>query len=258
MQPLLQHLPHMLTALWWPFCRFMAALSMAPMVGDPMVPVRVRAMLALALAVVVQPAIPTAAIDPFSFAGIVAAAEQAIIGSVFGLAFHLTIAVLMVLGYLLSSQMGLSMAVMNDPVNGASSDVVSSLLYILCALVFFALDGHLIVTDIIFSSFRVWPIGHGLDFSSLKALVYHVAWVFSAALLLALPVTLSTLLVQLGLGFLNRVAPALNLFSLGFSVTTLFGLFMFALVLRSLPAHYVNLTGHVLDFLNHSMEGLHG
>lgn len=258
MEALITQLPQLLLAVWWPFCRFMAALSMSPMVGDVIVPVRTRLLLALTLAVVALPATPAPAIDPFSLHGIASALEQVIIGSVFGLVFQLSIALPLLLGNLVSSQMGLSMAVMNDPVNGSSSDVISSLLFVLCALVFFAIDGHLVLVNVVYASFRVWPVGHGLDFTVLKLLVYQVGWVFSAALLLALPIIFSTLVVQLGLGFLNRVAPTLNLFSLGFSVVTLFGLFMLALLVRTLPEHYLQFTQHMLELLDRSLEATHG
>ena len=60
-------------------------------------------------------------------------------------------------------------------------------------------------------------------------------------------------------GFMNRVAPTLNLFSLGFSVVTLFGLFMLAQMLRFVPEHYVRMTGQVLEMLQRQMRGLpHG
>lgn len=241
-----------LGALWWPFCRTLALLSAAPVIGENMVPVSVRVLLSLAIAVILLPAAqPVAAIEPFSLAAVAATAEQALIGLAIGLAFHLTIAVIMVLGYLVSSQMGLAMAVMNDPMNGTSSDVVSTLLYILAILVFFAIDGHLVVAGVLGASFRAWPVGAGFDAVGglLPMLAHAVAWVFAAALLLALPIVFSALVVQVGFGFLNRVAPALNLFSLGFSLVVVFGIFMLAYLVRFVPGHYVRLTNRVLEML---------
>ncbi|MBM3114728.1 flagellar biosynthetic protein FliR [Jeongeupia naejangsanensis] len=260
MDAIAKALPDLLAAVWWPFCRFMAAFSMAPILGDGMVPVRVRVLLSLGLAIVTLPALQAAThIDPFSARGIVVAIEQVVIGAVFGLAFHLSMAAIMLLGFVTSSQMGLSMAVMNDPMNGSSSDVVSSLLYILCILVFFSIDGHLVLVNIVYTSFARWPIGGGIDLLSLQDIAYNVAWVFSAALLLAIPVIFSAMVVQLGFGLLNRVAPTMNLFSLGFSVVTLFGLFMLAMLIRTLPDHYLRLTEQVLDLLNQRLAaGPHG
>jgi len=239
MEPLFGKLPVLLSALWWPFCRALAMFSAAPIVGENMVPVVVRVLLSLVLAIVMLPiAQAPVAIDPFSMHGVLATVQQGLIGFVIGFAFHLTISVVMTLGYLVSSQMGLSMAVMNDPMNGTSSDVISTLLYVLLVLV-----------GVLGESFRAWPVGQGFAIGALQGLALNVAWVFSAALLLAVPVIFSALVVQIGVGFLNRVAPSLNLFSLGFSLVTVFGLFMLARMLRFVPEHYIRMTGRVLQML---------
>lgn len=241
-------------ALWWPFCRVMAMLSAAPILGDGAVPVTVRVLLSLVLAVVLLPvATPVATIDPLSLHGVVVTIEQAAIGGLLGLALHFMMSVIMVLGYMVSSQMGLSLAVMNDPLSGVSSDVVSSLLSILGMLVFFSIDGHLLLVQVLGASFQQWPVGSGISVPALRSVAFNVAWVFSAALLLALPVVLATLVVQIGFGLLARVAPTLNLFALGFSVITLFGVFMLSQLIRFLPEHYLRITTQVLDMLRLTM-----
>ncbi len=163
------------------------------------------------------------------------------------------VAVILVLGYMVSSQMGLSMAVMNDPLSGVSSDVVSSLLSIVAILVFFSIDGHLVLVQVIGASFKQWPVGTGLRVAAMQAVVFNLAWVFSAALLLALPIVFATLVVQLGFGFLQRVAPTLNLFALGFSVVTLFGIFMLSQLVRFVPDHYLRMSTRVLQMLQQTM-----
>jgi flagellar biosynthesis protein FliR len=255
MELALSQLPSLLTMIWWPFCRVMAMFSAAPIVGENMVPISVRVLLSLVLAIVLLPvAAPTITVDPLSMQAFVLTAEQALIGFIIGLAFHLTMSVVMMLGFMVSSQMGLSMAVMNDPMSGASSDVVTALLYVLCIFVFFSIDGHLVLAGVIGASFHAWPVGSGVDFLTLQRVAYNVAWVFSAALLLAVPVIFSSLIVQMGFGFLNRVAPAMNLFSLGFSMAALFGLFMLGYLVRVLPEHYIQLTRQVLDMLHQGMR----
>lgn len=250
----------LLYALWWPFCRVAATFFAAPVLGDVMVPAGVRILLALVVTVVILPAAPApTGVDIWSMHGIVLTVEQIVIGVVIGLAFHLVMSAVSVLGFLISSQMGLTMATMNDPVNGTPSDVVTSALSILFILVFFSIDGHLILAGVIGASFRTWPIGGGFEALALQSLAYNVAWIFSSALLLAVPVIFSALVVQIGFGFLNRIAPSLNLFSLGFSLVTLFGLFMLAQIIRFVPEHYLRLTNQVLDMLHYSLRaGNHG
>jgi flagellar biosynthetic protein FliR len=248
-----------ISALWWPFCRVMALLSTAPVIGDALVPVPVRALLSVVLAFLMLPLTKGAAApDPFSLAGVVLTVEQAVIGGVIGLALQLTMAVVNMLGFLVSSQVGFSMAQMNDPVNGQQSDVISGLLGLVAILVFFAVDGHLVLAGVLGQSFRAWPVGGGYGALLLETVALNVGWVFSAAILLALPIVFSTMVVQIGFGFLNRVAPSLNLFSLGFSLVTLFGLMMLVQVVRFIPEHYVQMTNQVLEMLQQQMGAAHG
>lgn len=263
MESVLTQLLPLLTAIWWPFCRILAMFIGAPVLGEAVTPTTVRILIALVLAILMLPLTGgadwgPAAINPFSLHGVVATIEQALIGFVLGLAFHFAMAVIGVLGFLVSSQMGLSMAVMNDPMNGQSSDVTSALLSTLAIIVFFAIDGHLVIANVIGQSFKAWPLGHGFGNQLLEAVAYNVAWIFSAAMLLALPVVFSTMVVQIGFGFLNRVAPSLNLFALGFSVITIFGLLMLTQVVRFIPEHYIRMSNMVLELIRQQMQVAHG
>ena len=256
---LVSFLMPLIGALWWPFCRIMAMLSTAPVLGEGSVSVPVRALLSVALAFMMLPMTRGGAMpDPFSLAGVLAMIEQAIIGGVIGLALQFAMAVITMLGFLASSQVGFSMAQMNDPVNGQASDVVSSLLSLLAILVFFGIDGHLVLMGVIGQSFKAWPVGGGYAPMLLEAVALNLAWVFSAAVLLALPIVFSTMVVQIGFGFLNRVAPSLNLFSLGFSLVTIFGLLMLVQVVRFIPEHYIAMTNQILEMLQEQMRIAHG
>ncbi|MRW90761.1 flagellar biosynthetic protein FliR [Duganella sp. FT80W] len=260
MEAVFAQLLPMLTALWWPFCRILAMFIGAPVLGEAVTPVTARILIALVLAIIMMPLTGgVAPINPFSLHGVVASIEQGLIGFVLGLAFHFAMSVIGVLGFVVSSQMGLSMAVMNDPMNGQSSDVTSALLSTLSIIIFFSIDGHLVIANVIGQSFKAWPLGSGFGPMLLEAVAYNVAWIFSAAMLLAIPVVFSTMVVQIGFGFLNRVAPSLNLFALGFSMITIFGLLMLVQVVRFIPEHYVRMTNMVLELIRQQMQvALHG
>lgn len=144
--------------------------------------------------------------------------------------------------------MGLSMAAINDPLNGQMSDALSSVMYVLFILLFFCVDGHLLLLNVLARSFTVWPVGSAaFSAQALQQLVFAIGWMFSAALALALPVVFATLVVQIGMGLLNRTAPTLNLFALGFSITTMTGLLLVTLLIPALPEHYGRMVSHVLD-----------
>jgi len=249
----------MIGALWWPFCRIMALLSTAPVLGDGTVPIPVRALLAIVLSFLMLPLTKGGATpDPFSLSGVLVMFEQAVIGAVIGLALQFAMAAVSMLGFLASSQIGFSMAQMNDPVNGQSSDVISVLMSLVAMLVFFGIDGHLVLTAVLGQSFHAWPVGAGWQPMLLEAVALNLGWVFSAAMLLALPIVFSTMVVQVGFGFLNRVAPSLNLFSLGFSLVTVFGLLMLIQLVRFVPEHYIAMTNQILEMLQQQMRLAHG
>jgi len=258
---LLNFLLPLIGALWWPFCRIMAMMVTAPVLGDGAVPMPVRALLAIVLSFLMLPISARSGMatpDPFSLAGVLVMAEQAVIGGVMGLALQFTMAAVTMLGFLTSSQIGFSMAQMNDPINGQVSDVISGLMSLVAMLVFFAIDGHLVLVAVLGHSFQAWPVGSGLQPLLLEAVALNVGWVFAAAILLALPIVFSTIVVQMGFGFLNRVAPSLNLFSLGFALVTIFGLMMLIQLVRFIPEHYVAMTNQVLDMLAEQMRMARG
>ena len=56
-------------------------------------------------------------------------------------------------------------------------------------------------------------------------------------------------MVNLTFGVLNRTAPSLNIFSLGFPMTLLLGLLTMAISISGVPARYLDLVGYVLTQL---------
>ncbi|HAB84055.1 MAG TPA: flagellar biosynthetic protein FliR [Pseudomonas sp.] len=243
------HYLQSLLAYWWPFCRIMAVFSLAPMFNHKAISVRVRILLALALTLVLGAALPTPpTLDPLSLAGMLATIEQIAMGLLLGLALLLVFTVFTLIGDVVSTQLGLSMAVFNDPMNGVSSaSIIYQLYFILLALLFFAIDGHLVTVSIIYQNFVYWPIGSGLFYDGLQTIAWSMAWVISAALLIALPIVFCMTLVQFCFGLLNRISPAMNLFSLGFPMAILAGLSLIYLTLPNLAEAYLHLTRDLLD-----------
>ncbi len=90
------------------------------------------------------------------------------------------------------------------------------------------MDGHLLLVSVLYKGFTYWPIGNALHPQTLRTIALAFSWVLASASLLALPTTFIMLIVQGCFGLLNRIAPPLNLFSLGFPINMLVGLVCFA------------------------------
>lgn len=58
--------------------------------------------------------------------------------------------------------------------------------------------------------------------------------VFLGAVLLAMPILVSLLFINLGLGVITRAAPALNIFAVGFPAMILAGIILLAMTMNSI------------------------
>lgn len=240
--------------LWWPFVRLAAFFWALPVFDNPAVMPRARIMLALFLSFLLAPSIEVKAIDPFSLEGAVVTLEQVIFAVIMAGAVRMLFEVLALVGLMISMQMGLSMAMMNDPASGDSVSVLSQLFWVMTALLFFALNGHLISLQIMVDSFSLWPVGASLYQLDLMLLVNLFGWMFGAALLVALPAIIAMLLVNLTFGIASRSAPSMNLFSLGFPMTLLLGFVCVFLTLSQMGNHFSVVAEHVLGVMQLAMS----
>src|SRR5690606_32548446 len=117
----------------------------------------------------------------------------------------------------------------------------------LLALLFFAIDGHLVTVSVLYQSFLAWPIGSGLHFDGFATIVYGFAWVFAAATLIAAPIVFCMMLVKFCFGLLNRVSPAMNLLTLSFPIGIVSGLLLIQFTLPNVAEGYLHLTRQLLE-----------
>ena len=111
---------------------------------------------------------------------------------------------------------------------------MSQFLNLLATLLFLALNGHLLMIDVLVRSFEWLPVStqplHGGGWMVIARLG---ALLFSAGLLLALPLVATLLITNIAMGVLTRAAPQLNLFAIGFPVTLSAGFLVLLLSLDS-------------------------
>lgn len=207
-----------------PFMRISAFLMSAPLIGTRMVPMRVRLFLALALTMLVGREHVGIMLDPVSLPMLELVACELLTGIMLGFSMQLFFQIPVLAGQVVSTQAGLGFASMIDPANGVSVAVIGQFFSIFFALVFLALNGHLAMAGVILHSFQLLPTGEWIASLSLQRLVIFASWLFSASLLVSLPALMALLIVNMALGVMSRASPQLNIFSVGFPFTLLFGL----------------------------------
>ncbi|MEQ8408525.1 MAG: flagellar biosynthetic protein FliR [Gammaproteobacteria bacterium] len=219
---------------FWPFLRIGALFMAAPVFGARTVPVRVRILLAVLMTFLLQPSLPFVdTMEPFSPQGILTIMQQIGIGVVMGLILQIIFGALIMAGQTMATTMGLGFASAVDPQNGVQVTMIGQLYLIIGTLYFLAMDGHLVMLEVMADSFTYIPIGtlpSGMELFSDIAL--YAAELFLAAVLISLPVMVGVLLVNLAFGVVTRAAPQLNIFAVGFPTTMLAG---FILMFFSIP-----------------------
>jgi flagellar biosynthetic protein FliR len=233
-------------AVFWPFVRIGAMLMVAPLFGTRVVPPRVRVALALLLAWIVAPLLPPApAVEPLSITAALITLQQLLIGAAMGFALQMVFGALVLGSQSLAMSTGLGFASMVDPLNGVHVPVVGQHYLMLASLIFLALDGHLVLIQVLVDSFQTLPLGTtGLSRASLWALLGWAGRMFAGGVMLALPAMISMLLLNLAIGIVSKAAPQLNLFAVGFPVMLLTGLMV---IMLSLPGLQPQLAALLLD-----------
>lgn len=234
-----------------PFIRISAFVMALPIFTVQGVPRSVRLIFAVALTLAIAPLLPdTPAVDPLSDTMLIMAAQQLLVGLTMGFILRMVFAAMVNAGQLIAMGMGLGFAAMIDPVNGVQVPVVSMFYMILAVLLYFALEGHLVTLQVLRESFTILPLdGGALNSSVYFEIAKWGAWMFSGAVLIALPAIATTMVTNVSFGVLARAAPQLNMFSVGFPIVICVGFATMWITLPNVVPDFRNLTGHALEFI---------
>jgi len=237
--------------VFWPFVRVGSCFMVAPVFGAQFVPPRIRVVLAAAVALLIAPLVPApAGVTPFSAAGFLITAQQALIGVALGFCMQIVFDAVTLGGQLLANSMGLSFAFNLDPLHGEQTPVLGQFYTLLVTMTFLALNGHLRLIEILVEGFRTLPVGtSGLGPDGLWSVVQWGSTLFAGALSVALPGVTALLIVNIAFGVMSRAAPTLNLFAVGLPVTLVFGLGIVLLGLPTVQSSFVRLLQEALTLV---------
>lgn len=234
-----------LTDLLLPFMRISGMFAAMVGFSAKSVPTTTKALLTLFLTLLVMPLVPPFSIgELFSVGTFLLVFQQLIIGIAIGFISNMVLNTFVLAGQIVAMQTGLGFASMVDPVNGINVPAVGQFYLILATLIFWALDGHLAMIRMIVLSFEALPIGEAwLTGAQFLEIAHWASWMFISAVTISLAPIISLLIVNLAFGIMTKAAPQLNVFSLGFSIAQIMGLFIMWLTLDNLPHHFEVLWG---------------
>jgi len=231
--------------------RVAAFLVIAPPFAHSAVPGRIKAMLAVGLALAMSPRLQPVDGGSLSTAGFVGAlVMQVLIGGALGFLVALVFAAVQGAGTFIDLFGGFQMAAAFDPMSMTSGAQFARLYQYTAVVLLFASDGHQMLIAGLARTFDALPIGAGLDMARLgSTLVDGTSQMFVAALQIAGPLIVVLFLTDVGLGLLTRVSPAMNAFALGFPLKILMTLTFVTFAYLAMPGIIDGLLGNAVEAL---------
>ena len=259
-------------------------LMIAPIYGSRDVPMRVRAFLAVTLAMLVTPTQLGVLVDsPEKMAALVIEPQrdveqpidwntdtgdpgnlinlmvfigtEILVGMSLGLGVIMLFVGVQLAGQVIAQMSGMAMANVLNPTFEVNIPLVSQLLNMVTLAVFVASGGHRLVMGALLATFRTLPLGHAVVSKSLiDALTTLFAESLEFAVRTAAPVATALLLSTLVLGLIGRTLPQLNILAVGFGFNTLISLSMLALSLGAIAMIFESQVELSLDRL---LEAMH-
>jgi flagellar biosynthetic protein FliR len=213
-----------------------AFLALAPPFNSRLIPTQVKALLSIGLTLPLFPylrgTIPSLETSDIIFS----AALQIFIGGALGFLVLMLFSALQAAGDMLDLFGGFTLATAYDPLSFNQSSVFGRFYNLVGVTILFATQGHLLILRGFLQSFRTMPLNATFSLETFSRLLLKgVAELFLSALQIAGPLVAVLFLTDVAFGLLNRVAPALNAFQLGFPAKIFLLVMLSGLAITSLP-----------------------
>jgi flagellar biosynthetic protein FliR len=257
-EAILPHAPVFIVVL----SRVAGIFVLTPLLSSSVLPVRVRAMFALAMTVALYPLVAPGEmvgmeIDLVMLLPLVA--TEMLVGVCIGAIATIPLMSVQLGGLLMGQQMGLGMAQVVDPAMDIEGDNLGQILFIVAVGTFIMLGGlESLIAGLVVSFERV-PAGEfGISDMPLDAYVGLVQSGFELAMRVSMPVLAIIFVENLAMGFLMKTVPSLNIMSFGFPVRILMGLFALLIGMTAMSQIIGDEVVYALVVMENWLTGLGG
>jgi flagellar biosynthetic protein FliR len=230
--------------------RMTAFLVIAPPFSSRAIPARVKAMLAVGLALAVSPRVVPGYQPGDAGSFLFALIGEIVLGALLGFLVFVAFSAVQAAGSFIDLFGGFQLAQAFDPQSMVNGAQFSRLFQMTAIALLFASGAYQLIIGGLVRSFTAVPIGGDVAFGRTAAtLLQSVSEMFVAALQIAGPLIIVLFLADIGLGLLTRIAPALNAFSLSFPVKIGLTLMLGGIAFAALPAVVNAITGQAVELM---------
>jgi len=232
--------------------RVLALLTFVPVFGVRSLPAPLRVALAIALAVVLYPAVSGSPIPTAPIAIVTLVAKEVLVGATLGFVVALAFAALDMAGRLVDTTRGATLAEVLDPLSGERTSPLAELHVQVGLLCFLALGGQRAVVVALAHSYETVPLATFPSATRALAplaggVIRLSADAIAVALVLAAPALVALYLSEVALGLLGRAAPQIGVFFVGMPLRAAVGLFAVLLALSAMTPALAHLFEAALD-----------
>ncbi len=230
-----------------------------PFFSSNNIPALVKAGLCLALTFVLQPVLHLSAdsypTDIIGFA--LLAVGELMIGLIMSMILRMLFAAIQIMGQLVGFQMGFAVANVIDPMGGEQVSVLAQFCYLLAMLLFFTLDGHLLILAALKDSFTLVPPGtFSISQNLFTTVMAHASSMFALSVKMGAPVIGALLFTQVSMGVIAKTVPQMNILIVGFPITISVGLIFLGLALGTMAPLLIENFQGLQAMMQHLLRGM--
>jgi flagellar biosynthesis protein FliR len=219
-----------------------AWIAVAPPFGGTMIPIRIKAGLAAALALALGPRLAEQSVPLETWSLIGAMLMQVVAGAALGFLAYLLFAAFQTAGAVIDLFGGFSIGEAIDPVSGVSTSVFGRFYSLIASVLLFATGGHLLLVRGFLTSFEALPLDGFRSERLAEVLTADLGTFFLAALQIAAPLVAALFLTDVALGLLSRAAPEMNVFLLGLPLKIFITISLVSIAIPVLPGAVSQMT----------------
>jgi flagellar biosynthesis protein FliR len=153
-------------------------------------------------------------------------------GLIMAASMYAAFSVFQIAGQLIDNETGLNAVAIFNPGEHSQEALTSHLLSMLAVLFFFAMNGHLWLFKGLSYSFVIIPPGTIAIFSGFTPVISQFGFMFSMAFMIASPIILALLAIDLCGALITRNIPQINTYFLTLPLKILMGLFLLYLMMN--------------------------
>ena len=233
------------------FLRVSAFLLVLPFFSSTNFPARLRVALGAFTALMLAPTLPPFPLGKLGFFDLSGVMLKEVgFGLLLGFVSRMVFYAADMAGNIISTELGLNMGTIFNPMTHQQSQVAGTVLFFLAAVVMLTLDLHHWILVGFQRTYMVLPIGGGhLNEMLFDDVLNHTSRIFIVALQISAPTLAVSFVVTLVFAVLSRAVPQMNVFILSFSFRIIGGLAVFGFTLQLTAQHVLNYLNRLPDDL---------